>query len=311
MNLLPMHYYIAVVQAQSISRAAASLFITQQTLSAHIAALERELGVQLFTRRPAFRLTWAGERFYHYCLQFQRLQTAMEAEFRDLALAGSGQLRVGISQTRSLILMPPVLARLRESHPQLQVRLCEQTNEELIQRLEKGELDVVVADVSEDRPEFCTRPYYRESLLLAAPQGMLSPEALDALRHSGDLSGLGAFPFVMNTQNDIAGRYGAVLLEKAGVVPKVSVLSDSAETCLRLCRDGFGLYLCPDLYVDFFTAFRDQLLCLPLPLSYPIRIAWRNGAYTKDGIEAFLDACLHPQKPPVASPCDFEYNRHR
>lgn len=301
MNLLPMSYYIAVVQAQSISRAAESLFITQQTLSAHMAALEKELGVRLFTRRPAFRLTWAGERFYHYCLQFQRLQTAMEEEFRDLAQTGSGQLRVGISQTRSLILMPPVLTRLRETHPRLQVRLSEQTNEGLIQRLEKGELDAAVADVSQDRPEFCTRLYYQESLVLAAPRGMLSQETLERLRRTGDLSSLGAYPFVMNTQNDIAGRYGSVLLEKAGVVPKVSVLSDSAETCLRLCRDGLGLYLCPDLYVNFFQDFREQLLCLPLPFSYPIRIAWRNGAYAKAGIEAFTEACLRLQEGQAAA----------
>ena len=40
MNLLPMSYYIEVVKLQSISRAAESLQITQQTLSTHIAALE-------------------------------------------------------------------------------------------------------------------------------------------------------------------------------------------------------------------------------------------------------------------------------
>lgn len=311
MNLLPMGYYIAVVQAQSISRAAESLFITQQTLSGHMAALEKELGVTLFHRRPAFRLTRAGERFYHYCLQFHRLQKAMEEEFRDLAAAGSGELRVGISQTRSLILMPAVLARLRQTHPLLRLHLSEQTNESLIQRLERGELDVVVGDVPENRPEFQTQPYYQESLVLALRRGTLPGPLLDTLTRTGDLSGLGSYPFVMNTQNDIAGRYGSVLLEKAGIVPKVSALSDSAETCLRLCRDGLGLYLCPDLYVNFFQDIQAQLHCIPLPFSYPIRLAWRNGSYTKAGIEAFAAACLALQKPPVASPPDFEYNRPR
>ena len=43
MNLLPMSYFIEVVNQQGISRAAEKLQITQQTLSSHIAALEKEL----------------------------------------------------------------------------------------------------------------------------------------------------------------------------------------------------------------------------------------------------------------------------
>ena len=54
-------------------RAAQSLFITQQTTqSAHVAAMEKELGTCLFERRPKSRLTSrSGERFlYQYCLRF-------------------------------------------------------------------------------------------------------------------------------------------------------------------------------------------------------------------------------------------------
>ena len=56
MNLLPMSYFIEVVNQQGISKAAEKLQITQQTLSSHIAALEKELGCSLFIRKPKFRL---------------------------------------------------------------------------------------------------------------------------------------------------------------------------------------------------------------------------------------------------------------
>ena len=85
MNLLHMNYFIAVVEHQSISRAAQSLFITQQTLSSHIASMEKELGTCLFERRPRFRLTRTGERFYQYCVRFRELNDAMVNEFRDLS----------------------------------------------------------------------------------------------------------------------------------------------------------------------------------------------------------------------------------
>ena len=106
MNLLHMTYFIAVVEHESISGAAQSLFITQQTLSSHVAAMEKELGASLFDRRPKFRLTQAGEIFYRYCIRFRDLNDAMVSEFRDLSGEVSDILHVGISQTRSRILMP-------------------------------------------------------------------------------------------------------------------------------------------------------------------------------------------------------------
>ena len=77
MNLLPMRYYLSVVKEGGISRAAERLHITQQTLSAHIAALEKELGCPLFERRPRFRLTYAGRVFQDYARRFSELDRAM------------------------------------------------------------------------------------------------------------------------------------------------------------------------------------------------------------------------------------------
>ena len=85
MNLLPMSYYIEVVKLQSISRAAESLQITQQTLSTHIAALEKELGCRLFIRRPKFRLTAEGEMFLEYCRRFVGLDRDMRQELQELS----------------------------------------------------------------------------------------------------------------------------------------------------------------------------------------------------------------------------------
>ena len=79
-----MKYFIVVADHKSITRAAEELHITQQTLSAHMAALEKELKCQLFQRRPKFELTYEGRVFYRYCQSYQRLSASMEDEFRDI-----------------------------------------------------------------------------------------------------------------------------------------------------------------------------------------------------------------------------------
>ena len=113
MNLLPMRYFITIAEQRSISRAAAELHVTQQTLSAHIAVIEQELSCCLFQRRPSFRLTYAGEVFLRYCRQFDTLMNAMQEEFSDISARRSGVLRIGITQTRGKILMPGVIREYR------------------------------------------------------------------------------------------------------------------------------------------------------------------------------------------------------
>ena len=92
MNFLPMQYYLEVVKEKSISHAAARFHITQQTLSAHIAALEKELGCTLFRRKPDFALTYAGHVFYEYARRFDSLYRSMRQEFDDISGNEAGEL---------------------------------------------------------------------------------------------------------------------------------------------------------------------------------------------------------------------------
>ena len=61
MNFQTMDYFIALAEERSFTKAAERLNVTQQTLSAHIASVERDLGVRLVVRRVPLELTYAGE----------------------------------------------------------------------------------------------------------------------------------------------------------------------------------------------------------------------------------------------------------
>ena len=64
MNFSSMDYFVMVARERSFSRAAERLHITQQTLSAHIAKLEGELGTKLLVRNIPLELTYAGRCFW-------------------------------------------------------------------------------------------------------------------------------------------------------------------------------------------------------------------------------------------------------
>ena len=100
MNFSSMDYFVMVARERSFSRAAERLHITQQTLSAHIAKLEGELGTKLLVRNIPLELTYAGEVFLEYALDLQRRVSSLEREFQDISENQRGLLRIGITYTR-------------------------------------------------------------------------------------------------------------------------------------------------------------------------------------------------------------------
>ena len=64
MLLSQVEAFLAVAERRSVSAAAAALYVTQPALTTRIKNLERELGVDLFSRRPhGMRLTAEGRAF--------------------------------------------------------------------------------------------------------------------------------------------------------------------------------------------------------------------------------------------------------
>ena len=100
-----------------------------------------------------------------------------------------------------------------------------------------------------------------------------------------------SLPFISNTKQDIAGRYGSQILARYSIVPRTAAVSDSAETCLELCRRGLGLYICPDLYPRRLRSLGEGLILRPLGVTYPIDLAWRKGLYVPVALRVFAEAC--------------------
>ena len=101
MNFQSMEYFAAVAKNRSFTRAADALHITQQTLSAHIAGIERELGCPLLIRHIPLELTYAGEVFLRYATEFNTKYDCMLHEFGDILNNQTGKLRIGIAFTGS------------------------------------------------------------------------------------------------------------------------------------------------------------------------------------------------------------------
>jgi len=135
-----------VKDSGTFRQAAEELGYTQSALSHQVAALEKTLGRQLFTRpggRGRVQLTRAGEVVYR---RARRALGEVEAIAADVEQAERGQIRrirVGVSQTTAAEIMPGALRVFREDHPDVEVILTEMdTNEAVLSGLNRGRLDL-------------------------------------------------------------------------------------------------------------------------------------------------------------------------
>ncbi len=290
MNFLTMNYFIALAQERSFTQAAEKLHITQQTLSAHIAGVERELGCRLVTRHVPLELTYAGQVFLRYALDFRCRLGDLEQEFHDIRRDEKGLVRIGIASTRGRAIMPFLISAFQKSRPQIDIQLAEAANDALIQSLTAGEIDLAVAHFSEAVPGMELQDFYEEEIVLLVSRKLV-PEALGADGIPG-LSALGKCPFLLNGPRDIAGRIGRRLLDQAGIAPPEKVSSTNVETLLDLCVRGAGACFCPENLAQAALS-EEQLsglrtLRFGQEARYMIRFGYRRQRYPWSIIAEFI-----------------------
>lgn len=301
MNLSSMEYFVALARERSFTRAAERLHITQQSLSAHVAALEKELGCQLILRRVPLELTYAGEVFLGYAASFQRQLTALHQEFGDIAGNQKGVLRLGVAFTRGRAILPPLIKAFRARFPQIDVHLTEDANDALHQSLLRGDIDLAIANFPQRLSGISLRDFYREEVVLLVPGDFLDrlDEAQASALGAGDLQPLAECPFVLGDQRDIAGRIGREVLAQAGIKPQVAVTSGNVETLLALCVEGVGNCFCPEnlARASLTQAQLDRLRILRLGDAgrCMIRFGYLEGSYQWSIISEFMETAMQNQ----------------
>lgn len=287
-------WFLALVQEGSFTRAAERLFVTQQTLSARLAALEADFGCKLMERTSPLRLTRAGEEFRIFAEQESAQMVELQRRLGDIAAGTGGVIRVSVAHTRGRYVLPKAMRVFAKAHPNVEVRVFEVSNDAAVDMLYAGEADVAIARFPESRPGLTTVDLYDESVVLVVPKPLLETMAKDARKKvfSGDLRPLADTPFLMCQHGDIARRVGLAALAKAGIKPRVSLCSGNVETLLDACAMGLGVAFCPDVLVDFRRDTGCELVSIPLgkDATYSVSAAYLSSTSTWQALEDFIEA---------------------
>jgi LysR family hydrogen peroxide-inducible transcriptional activator len=170
MTLTELRYIIAVAQKKHFGLAAKTCFVSQPTLSVAIKKLEDELGVAIFERsNNAVRITEIGEQII---AQAKRALEETE-QIKQIASQGKDQLhgvlRVGAIYTIGPYLYPELIPQLKKLAPDMSLVIEENFTHVLKEKLQNGELDIVIIALPFEEHGLLTRPVYDEPFVALLP----------------------------------------------------------------------------------------------------------------------------------------------
>lgn len=134
---------VTVAEVSSITRASRLLGLTQSTASLQIQRLEDQLGTVLLTRsQRGVKLTAEGEAFLVYARRILQLQ---DEAMRSVNQPAGGHVRIGLTDLDATRYLPGVLQQFAEAHPAVQPTVYCDVSTRLVERFERGELDVCLS----------------------------------------------------------------------------------------------------------------------------------------------------------------------
>ena len=153
MELYQLRTFVAVAEEGHLTRAAEKLFISQPAVSAHVKALEEELGVVLFLRSArGMQLTREGAALKAQAEAALKSVGELLSQARALRADLTGVLRIALNTDPDLLRMRQLVDALRLAHPKLEVHLPQSMSNVIIEDVRAGRLDGGFAFVAEPLP---------------------------------------------------------------------------------------------------------------------------------------------------------------
>ncbi|MDX6619024.1 MAG: hypothetical protein QOK36_1410 [Gaiellales bacterium] len=278
----------ATARLGSFRAAAAALGYSQSALSGQIAALESIIGTPLLNRPRGAPSAWPTPAGRLLLERGERIGEILAATRADLAALAADHeiLRVGIFQSASVRLLPPLVRALRAERPELEIRLHEAIDpQELSDLVLLGDLDLVFASEAPasgalDRARLVDDPY----VLLVADDHPLAPaSAVD--------------PATVATLPLITYRSLRAELLPTTLLPRERALdiifrTDDDATVRALVAARVGVALVPRLTVE---PGDTRVRAIPIVPSLPARqiyLAWLRSRGSSPAVRAFVAAAV-------------------
>jgi LysR family hydrogen peroxide-inducible transcriptional activator len=231
--------FVAVAEHRSFSAAARALGTVQSNVSAHVARLERDLGVTLIDRAtsaPTPEGLTVLDRARRIEAEFQALGSDV-ASMRDVVV---GSVQIGVIGTTARWLVPPLLVGMARDHPRVQVTVLDATTTSLALNLHSATIDLAVVNLPAEGPDVTVEPLFLEDRVLVAPRGHPLHD-----RDSVSLEELAAHELLLGTPGTSFRDVLDAAADELGVELRAKAEFDGMRLLASLAFAGFGAGIVP------------------------------------------------------------------
>jgi len=165
MNLKQAQYVKTIAECGSITAAAKKLFVSQPSLSQMLRQLEQDTGLPIFDRSTSpMRLTYAGEKYLYAAERILAANAELDSQLREIRQEHAGRLRLGISVTRAMQVMPLVMPVFQQQYPNVTLQLTESGSANLEELLRGGSIDLAFAALESTSPSLAYELLEKETI---------------------------------------------------------------------------------------------------------------------------------------------------
>ncbi len=181
-NLRQLRYFVKVVEAGNITRAAEALHVAQPSLGVQIRSLETEMGVPLLERHSrGISPTAAGNLLYEHASDILQRVDALRGDVRSVGTPRARPVALGFPPSSMKLLGADILADADTYAPELTIELTEERSFVLEDALERKELDLALCYNTKEDPRIIRTPILEEELIfIASPSHFSSDDPVSA-----------------------------------------------------------------------------------------------------------------------------------
>lgn len=253
MNMKQALYFKTIAQYGTITAAAKQLYISQPSLSQTLRQIEDEVGTPLFDRSTSpFHLTYAGERYLKAVEAMLDIETRLKEEIESIRRDDGGRLRLGISVTRAMQVLPDVIPIFTKAYPNVTIELTEAASASLEGLLQKGQIDLALAALEANEANIAYELIEKESIgILAGKDSQLAQLVPSGTPISLEMVEKEAFVSLDTSHSSriIQDR----LFRRCNIRPKILLETSSLEVARRVALKSGACMVLPDVYADEFV----------------------------------------------------------
>ena len=229
--------FLAVAREGSITAAASIIHLAQSSVTKRVAALEAELGTQLFHRdRRGMSLTEAGKRFFARAERIEREYRHGLEEIAVISSAGLSELKIGAGPVFHLNWAAGMFVDLLQRFPDLKLDLKTEHRESMGKLLRTGMIDVYLGILSEDElePSIFTKhvTQIEHGIVLRKDDPISRTETINP----ADLAGYQWVSFTIDPVTEL--RIEQYTLPKGSKTSLIDIRTTSLATGVQLVKTG-------------------------------------------------------------------------